>query len=103
MQMASDGRRFVKRADEVVVDVVHLDRREPETLQAGHLAGLADQARQAIPGGSVPKATEIDPRQDDLAVSLLDTASNLAEHGFGGAAAAPAPDERNHAEIAGEA
>ena len=102
VQVAARGGRLAQRADELVVDVVDLDRREAEPLEPGRRAGLPDEPRQAIARGPVAVAAEVDPGQDDLAVALSDAAADLAEHGVGRAAARGAAHERDHAEAARE-
>ena len=102
VQVAARGRRLAQRADELVVDVVDLDRGEAEPLEAGRRAGLADEPRQAVAGGAVAVAAEVDPGEDDLAVALRDAAADLAEHRLGGAAARGAAHERDDAEAARE-
>ena len=102
MQVAARGRRLAQRAHELVVDVVDLDRGEAQALEAGRRAGLPDEPRQAIAGGAVAVAAEVDPGEDDLAVALRDAAADLAEHGLGRAAARGAADERDDAEAARE-
>ena len=83
VQVAARGRRLAQRADELVVDVVDLDRGEAQPLEPGRRARLADEPRQAVAGGAVAVAAEVDPGEDDLAVALRDAAADLAEHGFG--------------------
>ena len=83
--------------------MVDLDRGQPQPGDARDASGLADQARERVPGGAVPVAAEVDPRQDDLAVPLIDAALDLGEHGRRGPAARFAADERHDAERAGEA
>ena len=56
VQVARDRRRFAERRHEVVVDVVDLDRREPQALEARGLADLADEPRQRVAGLAVAKA-----------------------------------------------
>src|SRR5690348_17186557 len=51
---------------------------------------------------AVAVAAEVDPRQDDLAVSLRDAALDLPEDVGGAAAARRSPHEWNHAEVARE-
>src|SRR5207302_6182544 len=76
---------------------------EAKPGESGNRAGFADEPRQVVAGGAVAVAAEIDPRQDDFAVTLRDTAADLGEHGVGGATARGAADERDHAEVAREA
>ena len=98
VQVRADDRRLVQGRDEVVVDVVDLDRREPQALDALDRAGGADQAGQRHPGGAVAEATEVDAREDDLTMALGDAPADLSEHRVGAAAAGGAADERDHAE-----
>ena len=102
VQVAARGRRLAQRADELVVDVVDLDRGEAESFEPRCRAGLPDEPRQAIAGGAVAVAAEVDPGEDDLAVALGDAAADLAEHGLGRAAARGAAHERDDAEAACE-
>ena len=88
--------------DQLVVDVIDLDRREPEPLEPWQRAGLAHEARECEAGGTVAEAAEVDTREDDLSVSLRDPAPDLAEHCVHGSAPRLASYERDHAERAGE-
>jgi hypothetical protein len=83
--------------------VVHLDGREPEPSEARRRAGVADEPRKVVACGPVPVATEVDPREDDLSVTLGDPAADLGEHGLRRPAARGTADLRDHAEGAGEA
>ena len=87
MQVTARDRRLTERADELVVDVVDLDRGEAQPLEPGGRACLSDEPREAKAGGAVAVAAEVDPGEDDLAVALRNAAADLAEHGFGRAAA----------------
>jgi hypothetical protein len=87
MQVLADGRRLAQRGHERVVHVVDLDRAEPQALEAGDLPRLTHKLRQVVAGGAVAEAAEVDPRQHDLAVTLVDSAADLSEHGVGAAAA----------------
>ena len=78
VQVARDGRRLAQRGDERVVDVVDLDRAEPQPLEPGRRAGLADEPRQVVAGGAVAEAAEVDAGEHDLAVALRDAAPDLA-------------------------
>src|SRR4051812_12826716 len=100
MQVAARGRRLAQRANELVVDMVDLDRGEAKPLEPRRGAGLPDEPRQAIAAGAVAVAAEVDPGQDDLAMALGDAAADLAEDGLGRAAARGAADERDDAEPA---
>ena len=70
VQVPADGRRLAQRGDELVVDVVDLDRAEPQPLEPGRRARLADEPRQVVAGVAVAEAAEVDPGEDDLAVAL---------------------------------
>ena len=102
VEMARRGRRLAERRDEVAAEVVHLDRRKPQPLDARDRARLADETRQRISGPMVAEAAEIDSGQDDLAVTLLDTSRDLGEHRPRRAAAGRPADERYDAERARE-
>src|SRR4051812_42950436 len=101
--MAAHSRRLAQRVDQLAVDVVHLDRREAQAREPGNRADLAHEARQLVPGVAVAVAAEVDPGEDDLAMSLFDPPVRLREHRAGGAAARGTAHERDHAEVAGEA
>src|SRR5205807_6184770 len=75
---------------------------EPQASDPGDGAGLAHEPRQLVAGCAIAVTAEVDPRQDDLAVAVLDTAADLVQDRCGGTAARSAADERNHAEVAGE-
>ncbi len=83
--------------------MVDLDGREPKPGEPGQRAELPDQARQAVAALAVAVAAEVDPGQDELAVSLADPAARLGEHGVGGAGSRGPTDERDDAEVAREA
>src|SRR5690242_13346344 len=100
--MGADHRRLAKRADELVVDMVDLDRGEAEPREAGRGSGVAHEAREVVPGGAIAIAAEVDAREDNLTVSLVDSAVDLGEHGRGRPAARGTAHERDHAERAGE-
>ena len=72
MQVRRDGRRLAQRRDELVVDVVDLDRREAQAREPRRRAGLAHEARQVVARLAVAEAAEVDAGEDDLAVALLD-------------------------------
>ena len=102
MQVAGDGRRLAQRGEQLAVDVVHLDRGEPEARQARRRPPRGRAARAC----SRPRgrgAAEVDARQHDLAVALLDAAPNLGEDRLRPPAARRAAHLRDHAEIAREA
>src|SRR5262245_59341189 len=82
--------------------MVDLDRGEPKTLEARRRTGFPHEARQAVPRIPVAIAAEIDARQDDLAVALVDAARDLTEHGMRAAAPRTSADEWDDAEVAGE-
>ena len=85
-----------------VVDVVDLDRREPQALETRRRARRADEARQVVAGVAVAVAAEVDPGQDDLTVALRDPARDLVQHRVRAAAARRAAHERDDAEVARE-
>src|SRR6266700_4979150 len=101
--MPAHGRSLAQRRDELAVDVVDLDRRQPQAVETGHRPNRAHEPRQLVAGRAVAVATEVDAGEDDLAVPLLDAAADLVEHGCRRAAPGSAADERNDAEVAGEA
>src|SRR5262249_15399282 len=103
VQMTRDGRRLAQGADELVVDVVDLDRRESEPSEPRQRAGLADEAREREARLAVAEAPQVDAGENDLAVTLRDPAPDLGEHVRRPAAARGAANERDHAERAGEA
>src|SRR5438445_778917 len=72
MQVAARGRRLAERVDELVVDVVDLDRGETKPLEARCRSCLPDEPGQAIAGGAVAIAAQVDAGEDDLAVTLRD-------------------------------
>ena len=82
--------------------MVHLDRGEPQPLDAWNRAGLADEPRERIAGLAVAEAAEIHPGEHDLAMALRNTPANLAEHRARTPAPGSAADERDHAEGAGK-
>ena len=102
VQVARDDRRLAHRLDQVARDVVDLDRREAEALEAVDRARLPDQPGQRQPGGPVAEAAEVDAGEHDLAVALRDAPPDLSEHRLCRAAARGAANERDHAEGARE-
>ena len=80
VQVARQRRRLAQRGDEVVVDVVDLDRAESQPLEPRRRAGFAHEPRQVEAGRPVAEAAEVDAGQDDLAVPLRDTPANLREY-----------------------
>ena len=103
VQMPADGGRGAQRGDELLVDVVDLDRGEPQPLESRRRPCLAHEARQAVARGAVAVAAEIDPGEHDFTMALLDASLDLGEHGPGVAAARGAAHQRDHAEGAREA
>src|SRR6476660_2880173 len=100
MEVPARRRRLAKRGNELLVDVVDLDRREAAPLEARRCAGLAHEPRQAVAGGAV--AAEVDAGEHDLAMTLHDAAADLAEDRLGRAAPRFSAHERNDAEAARE-
>src|SRR6478736_3078011 len=100
--MRRDGRRLEERGDEVVVDVVDLDRGEPQALDAGCRTGLPDEPGERVARGPVAEAAEVDAGEHDLAMPLGDPASYLAEHRARATAPRGSADEGDHAERARE-
>src|SRR5205807_9898700 len=101
-QMLADRGRLAQRGDEPVADVVDLDRAQAKTLETGRPPRLADEARQVVARAAVPEAAEVDPGEDDLAMTLVDAAPDLREHRVGAAAARRTAHEWDHAEVARE-
>ena len=102
VQVRTRHRRLAERGYELVGQVVDLDRREPESLDAGDPAGLTEEEREPVARLAVAEAAEIHAREDDLAVALPDPATNLGEHGLRSPAACPTTHERDHTEGARE-
>src|SRR6476661_7970883 len=102
MQVTARGLRLEQRVNEILVDVIDLDRGEAQALEPRRRARLPDEPREAIAGGAVAVAAEVDPREDDLAVALANAAADLPEHGLGRAAARGASHQRDDAETAAE-
>ena len=100
--MVRRARRLAERGDEIVREVVHLDGREAKPLDAGQRAGHTDQSRQRVSGLAVAEASEVDAREDDLAVTVRDAPLDLRQHGSRAAAARRAAHERDDAERARE-
>src|SRR5919201_1570579 len=86
MQVLGDRGRLTQRSNERVIDVVDLDRREPETREARRGGGVPDELRQAVTERTVPIAAEVDPGEHDLTVTLRNASVDLAQNRFGGAA-----------------
>src|SRR5512132_1566134 len=101
--MPTDVWSLPQRRHELTVDVVDLDRRQAQPFHSWHGTDVPHQARQRVAGNAVSIAAEIDPREDDLLVPVRDTAPHLVENGRRGSASRPTPDDRDHAEVAGEA
>ena len=87
VEMARRRSRLAQRRDEVVAEVVHLDRREAQALDPGQRARLADESRQRVPRLAIAEAAEVDARKHDLAMALRDAALDLREHRAGAPAA----------------
>ncbi len=102
MQVRPDVRRLAQRRDELVVDVVDLDRRQAQALDPVDRAGCPDQPRERVAGLAVAEAAEVDAGEDDLAMALRDAGPDLAEDVVGAAAARRAAHERDDAEVARE-
>ena len=98
VEMARGDRCLAHRRDQVGGDVVDLDRREPQALEAVDRACVADEPGQGHPGCAVAEAAEVDAGEHDLAMTLRRPAPDLGEHGVGGAAARGAAHERDDAE-----
>ena len=94
--------RLAERRDEVVREVIDLDRRESQALDAGQCAGLANEPRQRVTGLAIPEAAEVHAGQDDLAMTLGDATLDLAQHRIGTTTARRPANERDHAERARE-
>ena len=81
--------------------MVDFDRRETQAREPRRLARLADESRQG--GARVAETAQVDSRQNDFFVTLSYATADLAQHCLGAAATRGAADERDHAEVAGEA
>ena len=101
--MVGDRRRLAERGEQRVVHMVDLDRREPQPLQAGGRPGGAHEPRQVEAGVAVAVAAEVDSRQHDFPMPLLDPTADLCEHGICRATARCAAHEWDDAEVAREA
>ena len=102
VQVRRHCRRLAQRGDELGIDVVDLDRREPQTLDALDRTRLADEPRQGEARVAIAKATEVDAGEHDLTVPLSDAAADLGQYRRGAAAPGRPSHERNHAEGARE-
>ncbi len=100
MEVLRRRRGLPQRRDQRRIDVVDLDRAQPQPAQTLHRSRRAHQPGEVEPRRTVTKAAEVDPCQDDLAVTLLHATPDLAEHLPGATAAGAAADERDHAELA---
>ena len=103
VQVPGDGRRLPQRSHELVVHVVDLDRGEAETLQARRRSGLAHEPRERVAALTIAEAAEVDAREHDLAMPLLDPLADLPQDCVGAPASRGPADERDHAELAREA
>src|SRR5262249_9208400 len=103
MEVPGDGGRLTKRTRELVVDVVDLDRGQPETPEPAHRSGLPDEPPHPVAARAVGEAAEVDAREHDLAMSLFDALADLSQDRGRAAAARGSADERDHAELAREA
>ena len=79
VQMPGDGRRLPQRTHELVAHMVDLDRRQAQTLQARRRAGLAHEPRQRVAALTIAEAAEVDAREHDLAMALLDPPDDLPQ------------------------
>src|SRR5262249_35021028 len=103
VQMPTDRGSLEQRRDELVVYVVDLDGRKPEPCEPGCRARLAHETCEPVTGSAVAVAPQVDSRQDNLAVPLLDAVADFAQNGSRVAASRRAPNEWDDAEVAGEA
>ena len=103
VHVPADGRRLAQGGDELVVDVVDLDRREAQARQAGDRSSLADEPGKPVPALAIAIAPEVDSGQHHLAVALRDPPLDLAQDGLSGPAARRTAHERDDAEVAREA
>src|SRR4029453_397234 len=71
--------------------------------EARHGAELAHEPRQVVARVAVAVAPEVDPREHDLAMALLDAPPHLTQHRLRRTAARGAAHLRDDAESAGEA
>src|SRR5438552_1926179 len=81
VQVARHRGRLAQRGEQALVQVVDLDRREAEPGEPGRRTGLADEPGQVVPGPAVAVAAEVDARQHDFAMTLLDAPADLAQDG----------------------
>ena len=101
--MPGDRGGLTQRADELGADVIDLDRRKTQAAEPRRRAGFPHEPGERVAALTVPEATEVDPREDDLAMPLADASAHLAEHGVRASAAGAPTHERDHAEVAREA
>src|SRR5436309_13364853 len=79
MQVRRDGRGLAHCRDQLWADMVHLDRGEPQPLDAWNRAGLAGEPRGRIGGRAVAEVAEIHRGEDDLAMALRTKPGNVHE------------------------
>src|SRR5438552_11040974 len=101
--MPAHDRGLAQSRDELAVDVVDLDRRQPQAVEAGHRPHFAHEPRELVPGFAVAVAAEVDPGEDDLTMTLVDAPTDLGEHCCRRAAPRGSADERDDTEVAREA
>ena len=97
VQVARHDGRLAHRVDQIVGDVIDLDRRQTKAVQALDGARFSDEPREGHPGGPVAEAAEVDTREHDLAVALRCAAPDLCDDRCGRTAPRRAADEWNHA------
>ena len=102
VEVPRDDGGLAHRRDQVGGDVVHLDRREPQPLEAVDRSRRPDQPRERQPGLAIAEAAEIDAGEHDLLVALRRSPPDLVEDGGRRPAAGGTTDERDHAERARE-
>src|SRR5262245_54200037 len=83
--------------------MIHLDRGEAQTLQAGDGADLAHEPIEPIAGVAIAEAAQVDAREHDFWMTLRDPALDLGEHRRRSPAPSGAAHLRDHAEAAAEA
>ena len=95
VRQAPAGTRRQPGIEQVVVHVLRLDRREPDSLHVGfgedaphepgerQRAARVRAARSRVGPATVVR-TDVDPGQDDLAVTGADRAAHVGEHVVGG-------------------
>ena len=102
VEVLAHGRRLAQGGNQLVVDVIDLDRAETQPLEPRRLPRLAHEPRQVVARRAVAEAAKVDAGQDDLAVSLLDSAPDLVQNRARAAAARGAAHEWDDAEVARE-